>query len=144
MASTRTASSHIRTLLIELNRRSGCTILVSSHLLAEVARTATHLGILGRGTLLFQGTIDDLRRQQQRVLSGRLSTSNNAEALRIATGEGIAARLADGHIELPSLPDDRIAALNRRLVDGNLDVYEIGPVRNDLETIFLDIVEGTR
>src|SRR5215213_2404326 len=44
----------IRNLLVELNRRDGCTILVSSHLLSEVDKVATHVGILGRGKLLFQ------------------------------------------------------------------------------------------
>src|SRR5687768_4806919 len=67
----------IRNLLIELNRQHGCTILVSSHLLSEIDRVATHVGILGKGKLLFQGTIDELRRCRQEVLSVRVSTSDN-------------------------------------------------------------------
>jgi lantibiotic transport system ATP-binding protein len=130
----------IRKLLIELNRTHGCTIVVSSHLLSEVDRVATHVGILGRGRLLFQGTIEELRRQRQQVLAVHVSTSDNDEALRTILAEGIDARLGDGDVILPALPNDRIAALNRQLNARALDVYEIRPVRNDLETIFLELI----
>ncbi|MBV8519623.1 MAG: ABC transporter ATP-binding protein [Acidobacteria bacterium] len=130
----------IRNLLVELNRTQGCTILVSSHLLAEVERVATHVGILGKGRLLFQGTIDELRRHRQQVLSVRVSTSDNVEALRALAHAGVDAKLADDELVLPALPGPRIAAINKQLVMRNLDVYEIRSVHNDLETIFLNLV----
>jgi len=130
----------IRNLLIELNRRDGCTILVSSHLLSEIDRLATHVGILGKGKLLFQGTIDELRRHRQEVLSVRVSTNDNAEAVRAIASAGIEARMVDGEVVLPALTPERIAALNRTLMTRNLDVYEIRTVRNDLESIFLNLV----
>ncbi len=130
----------IRNLLIELNREHGCTILVSSHLLSEIERLATHVGILGKGKLLFQGTIEELRRHRQEVLSVRVITSDNAAALQAIASEGIAAQMTDGEIVLPALTGERIAALNRQLTARNLDVYEIRTVRNDLETIFLNLV----
>ena len=130
----------VRNLLIELNRRDGCTILVSSHLLAEVDRVATHVGILGKGKLLFQGTIDELRRHRQEVLSVRVSTSDNVAALQAIGQEGIEGQLHEGEIVLPALTGPRVAAINRRLTARNLDVYEIRTVRNDLESIFLNLV----
>jgi lantibiotic transport system ATP-binding protein len=130
----------IRNLLIELNRRDGCTILVSSHLLSEVDRVATHVGILGKGRLLFQGTIDELRRHRQEVLSIRVSTNDNAAAIEVISEIGVDARMVDGEVVLPPISAERIAALNRRLIAENLDVYEIRTVRNDLETIFLNLV----
>src|SRR3954451_2691573 len=130
----------IRNLLVELNRRDGCTVLVSSHLLSEIERLATHVGILGKGKLLFQGTIEELRRHRQEVLSIRVSTSDNAEAVRAIAEDGVEARLVDGEVVLPALTPERIAALNRKLMARNLDVYEIRTVRNDLETIFLNLV----
>ncbi|MBV9493740.1 MAG: ATP-binding cassette domain-containing protein [Acidobacteria bacterium] len=127
----------IRNLLLELNRRDGCTILVSSHLLSEIERIATHVGILGKGRLLFQGTIEELRRRRQEVLGIRLTTSDNEAALQLLDD----AEKADGEIALPAISNDRIAAINRALVARNIDVYEIRAVRNDLETIFLDLVK---
>jgi lantibiotic transport system ATP-binding protein len=131
----------MRNLLIDLNRREGCTVLVSSHLLPEVDRVATHVGILGKGRLLFQGTIEELRRQRQEVLQIRISTSDNDDALRTITGAGVPAQLEDGDVVLPPLPGAQIAALNRQLTARNLDVFEIRPVRNDLETIFLNLMK---
>ncbi|HEX6083293.1 MAG TPA: ATP-binding cassette domain-containing protein [Thermoanaerobaculia bacterium] len=128
----------IRNLLIELNRSHGCTILVSSHLLPEIERVVTHLGILGKGRLLFQGTIDELRRQE--VPTVRIATNDNATAVGTIAQQGIAACVDEGEIVLPALTNERIAALNRQLTARNLDVYEIRTVRNDLETIFLNLV----
>jgi lantibiotic transport system ATP-binding protein len=132
----------IRNLLVELNRDHGCTILVSSHLLTEIDRVATHVGILGKGRLLFEGTIEELRRCRQEVLSVRISTSDDNDALHVITEETRDARLGEGEIILPALPRERIAALNRKLQERNIDVYEIRSVRNDLETIFLNLVES--
>jgi ABC-type multidrug transport system ATPase subunit len=50
----------IRKLLVNLNRQ-GCTIVVSSHLLPEIEKIATHVGIFGQGRLLFQGAVGELR-----------------------------------------------------------------------------------
>jgi ABC-2 type transport system ATP-binding protein len=131
----------MRNLLIDLNRREGCTILVSSHLLPEVDRVATHVGILGNGKLLFQGTIEDLRKQRSEVQSVRVSTSDNDEALRTIVAADIPARIDEGEIVLPPLANPQIAAINRQLTARNLDVFEIRPVRNDLETIFLNLMQ---
>jgi lantibiotic transport system ATP-binding protein len=130
----------MRNLLGDLNRSEGCTILVSSHLLPEVDRVATHVGILGRGRLLFQGTIEELRRQRQEVLQIRLATSDNEEASRAIGSAGIPVREEDGELVLPPLPQGLIAAVNRQLTARNVDVFEIRPVRNDLETIFLNLM----
>src|SRR5215213_4161039 len=130
----------IRNLLVELNRNHGCTIVVSSHLLSEIEKVATHVGILGRGKLLFQGTIEELRRRRQEVLSVRVSTSDNSAALQTIAEHGMDAQLVDGELVLPPLAGRHIAELNRQLTARNLDVYEIRSVRNDLETIFLDLV----
>ncbi|HET6766311.1 MAG TPA: ABC transporter ATP-binding protein [Chitinophagaceae bacterium] len=51
----------IREMLKRLNRDLGKTIFVSSHLLNEVERTCTHVGIIHKGVIKFQGTMADLQ-----------------------------------------------------------------------------------
>lgn len=51
----------IRNLLIELNKKLGITIFISSHLLDEIERICTHIGILNKGKLVFDGTIEELK-----------------------------------------------------------------------------------
>jgi ABC-2 type transport system ATP-binding protein len=52
----------IREMLKRLNRDHGKTIFVSSHLLSEVEKTCTHVGIIHKGIMQFQGTMADLQR----------------------------------------------------------------------------------
>ena len=51
----------IRTLIRSLPQQYDCTVLVSSHLLAEVELMADDIGILNHGRLLFEGTANDLK-----------------------------------------------------------------------------------
>ena len=52
----------MRELLQALNWRNGITILLSSHLLAEVDKLATHVGVISGGRLVFQGAMSELRK----------------------------------------------------------------------------------
>ena len=52
----------IRTLIRSLPQKYDCTVLVSSHLLSEVELMADDIGILNHGHLLFEGTMEDLKR----------------------------------------------------------------------------------
>jgi ABC-type multidrug transport system ATPase subunit len=54
----------LRNLIAQLNGEHGITILLSSHLLSEVEKIVTHVGILSGGRLRFQGTLEALRNQQ--------------------------------------------------------------------------------
>lgn len=52
----------IRELLKKLNREEGKTIFLSSHLLSEVEKTCTHVGIIHKGIIKFQGSMDELQK----------------------------------------------------------------------------------
>lgn len=52
----------IRTLIRSLPQKCNCTVLVSSHLLPEVELMADDIGILNHGRLLFEGTMEELKR----------------------------------------------------------------------------------
>ena len=51
----------IRDLIKRLPEEYGIIVLISSHILSEIELMATHVGIINKGKLLFQGTMDDLR-----------------------------------------------------------------------------------
>ncbi len=50
----------IRNLLISLPKQTGCTIIISSHLLTEMQLIAEDIGILNKGSLLFEGSMNNL------------------------------------------------------------------------------------
>lgn len=58
-----------RMIIKELNRDFGTTILLSSHLLFEMEKVATHIGILRNGSLEFEGTVENLLSSGTRKLT---------------------------------------------------------------------------
>ena len=132
----------IRELLKRINRERGITLLVSSHLLGEIEKLVTHVGVLHRGRLQFQGTIEALKQQQQTMRAVMLRTGDRDATLRVLAAAGVTADAQDDGIAIPPLPRERVAAINRALVAAGVEVYEIGLERNDLESIFMDLVEA--
>lgn len=90
----------------------------------------------------FQGTMSELRQKRNRALALVLRTSDDGKALRILADQGLSARVDDGKVVMPQASDGEIAAVNRYLVGHGLDVYELQVARIDLETIFMDLIEG--
>ena len=126
----------MRELLSRLNSEDGVTIVISSHLLAEIEKLVTHVGIIHQGHMVFQGTMKDLKRRQQQILSVCVGTHDDETALKIMAGHVPNARMADGNIVVAAKSNEHIAHINRLLVEGGLDVYEIRAVQqrsgNDL------------
>jgi len=56
----------IRNLIISLPKKTGCTIIISSHLLAEMQLMAQDIGILNKGRLLFEGSMEELILKSER------------------------------------------------------------------------------
>ncbi|RYZ59132.1 MAG: ATP-binding cassette domain-containing protein [Chitinophagaceae bacterium] len=126
-----------RELIKKLNREKGVTIIVSSHILAEVERMATHVGIIHKGTLLFQGTLPELQNMKARQSFLQIDTSDNAAALELLAEKG--AEMRNGYITLPLQEKSGTAAIARSLVAKSIDIYLLQPQQNDLEQLFIDI-----
>ena len=130
----------IRELLQDLNRNHGITILISSHLLFEIEKFVTHIGIINKGKILFQGTLADLISKRQQNSFVVFETSNDAKAAQIINELNLSPRIEAGRIAVPLLDKERIAAINQRLVENGIDVYQISKIENDLERIFFDVI----
>lgn len=131
----------IRELLQLLNREHGITILVSSHMLAEIEKLVTHIGIIGKGKMLFQGTWKDLQMMQQETFT-RITTNDSRRAADIAGIYGLPATIEQDSIILPLSDRHKIAMLNSQLIAGALEVNQIHTVTNDLEAIFIDLLKN--
>src|SRR5476651_10175 len=71
----------IRELLMRLVKEHSKTVFISSHLLAEIERMATHVGIINRGELLFQGSIEELSALSQPLV--QIETDNTVDAANL-------------------------------------------------------------
>ena len=117
----------------------GKTVLVSSHILAEVEQVADTVSIIGHGRLLASGTVAE-------VIGGgtantvKVAVDNHDAATRILAAAGMTVR-ADGNYLLVD-GAEHPADVTRRLAHQELYVSELVPVRADLESVFLELTEG--
>jgi ABC-2 type transport system ATP-binding protein len=132
----------MRELLKQLNREKGITIIISSHLLAEIEKIATHVGIINHGKLIFQGTMSDLNNKQIESSSIIIDTNDNTRAMDVINLFGSKAHIQNDKIVLPLLNRSAVAEMNKALIQQQFDVYEISTVKNDLESIFFNLVNN--
>jgi len=130
-----------RELIRTLNKEHNTTVLVSSHILNEVERMATHVGIIHKGSMLFQGPLGELQQMKTRQTALEVQTNDNVRAASILSAHG-KADLQPSRIVLPYLGNEQTAAIARLLVENGLDIYAIHPQQNDLEQLFLDITSA--
>ena len=137
-----TGMIEIRELLLRLNTDQGTTIIISSHILAEIERLVTHVGIISKGAMVFQGTLDALKNKQQQRLSVVFDTGDIEKARRIITENNLQANIENGKLTLPTLPKSTIAHITQQLIHANIEVYEVGIINNDLEAIFMNLIKN--
>jgi ABC-2 type transport system ATP-binding protein len=130
-----------RELIKKLNKENGATIIVSSHILAEVERMATHVGIIHKGKLLFQGSLTELQNKKKQSFI-QIDTTNNEGTLTLLAEYG--AERKNGYVVLPFKEKAATAAINRKLVEHNIDVYLLQPQQSDLEQLFIDITSNNK
>jgi ABC-2 type transport system ATP-binding protein len=93
----------------------GSTVLVSSHLLAEVEQICTHVGVMSRGRLVEQGTLEEFRGRAEAQFVVR--SPDPSEAVRVLVGLGLATEstgdVVTGSVDGRPLPaaEDVVAAL---------------------------------
>lgn len=133
----------MRDLLKKLNYEQGVTIMISSHLLSEIEKLVTHTGIISHGQMVFQGTLASLVSRQQTSSRLILNTSNLLEAANVLSLLKLNSTEENGVLYIPIPEKEMIARLNRELVKANIDVYEMNPVKKDLETIFMELINHT-
>ena len=122
----------IRELLFALHS-GGTTILLSSHLLAEVEQLCTRVGVLDRGRMVLQDDLGSLQAPTGRTI--------------IATRDADRAQaLLDGRVDRRD-GDELVvrgvdaATLNAELVTGGVRVHGLHPERRTLEQVVLDAIE---
>jgi len=131
----------VRELLVKLVKEQGKTVFVSSHLLAEIERMATHVGIINHGAMMFQGSIQDLESISQPMI--QVETDQVADAANFLknTGHDIT-QVTETYITLPYTTKDALAAVNASLHNQGHKIYSIGKVQKDLEQLFLNITQN--
>jgi len=131
----------VRELLKKINLENQMTIVISSHLLAEIEKMVTHVGIINKGNVLFEGTFPGL--QQQQTLNAVISFDTNNQSLtrRIIEANGFLPILKNDLVSLPIIEKKKIANLVQQMVEQGVEVYQVMRSQDDLESIFMDLVK---
>jgi ABC-2 type transport system ATP-binding protein len=139
------ARIEIRELLKEL-RNMGKTILVSSHILHELAEFCTHIGILEAGQMVAQGSLTDIYRQLglMRTVHLQVADADDDLAAKLRQIDGVtgveqqidrfAIQFREVELSVADL-HDRIHALGAR-------IHMFQPEAMDMETVFMKLTEG--
>jgi ABC-2 type transport system ATP-binding protein len=131
----------VRELLIRLVTQHKKTVFVSSHLLAEVERMATHVGIIHKGEMLFQGSIKDLEAISQPQV--QVEVNDTVDAANFLKKQGLTVtEVNDEHLSVPFTSKTQMGEINILLNRNSYTVYSIRKVNKDLEKLFLDITQN--
>ena len=122
----------IRTLLMDLANK-GITVMVSSHLLDEIDKMATILGILSSGKMIFQGTREQLF--EHSVPDLIIKTSRPRDARRLVDG----ATITPEGITVSGLDKEQTAAMVKILAAADIPIHEVRRVQQSLEDVFMDL-----
>ena len=136
--------AEVRTFIRELGSGRH-TVLLSSHLMSEVEHVCDRVGVIHRGVLVREGTVDELRGDR----SLRVRADPVERAVRVVEGlpEVAGVRIRDGALLIAADPSSA-AAINRSLMEADVAVSELRSERASLEEVFLaltrDDEEGSR
>jgi ABC-type multidrug transport system ATPase subunit len=128
----------IRELLIQLNKKSGITILLSSHLLVEIEKLVTHVGLIHQGKILFEGELREL--MINNLNNFILNTNDNKKAIALLNSSYQANQI-ENKIEVIVTTEAEIAKVVLLLVKNNVEVFEVSRPQANLENIFMNYIK---
>lgn len=139
------ARIEMRELLKELSAL-GKTIIISSHILTELAEMCNQVGIIEHGRLLYYGPPQQISQQQHdhRQLSLRTLAAPDAVEAALKTYLGVTDYRPDGDSWQVNFSGDdaALAGLLAHLVEGKIPVIHFSEQLNDLEAVFMQITSG--
>lgn len=127
----------IRELICSLREKYGMTVLVSSHLLSEIDQMADYAGIIDRGELIFQDTMESLHEHSRKSLL--LHTLDDEKTEKILREKQYSFRTSDQGILLPWMENGETAFLITELVRQDIGILRVEEKQKNLEDIFLSL-----
>jgi ABC-2 type transport system ATP-binding protein len=127
--------AEVRDLIRRLRDERGLTVILSSHLLHEVEQICNRVAIIDGGQLLYQGPVQDLIAQAQRI---RLKTDRLNDAFELLVNDRRLSVIRNGDQSLYlQVPDEEVPDINALLVQKGFRVMEISAQHESLEEVFL-------
>ena len=129
----------IRELILKLNHEKSITVLISSHILDELSRLATHYGFIDRGRLIREMSAEELEAECNKCLSLIVSDINTLTSYLEQTG---AYYKITGENSANIYSQIRINALVTALDKKGCEVLHISEKEESLESFFINLIGG--
>ena len=126
----------MREILIDITQKYGCTVLISSHLLGELEKIATHYGIIRQGKMIMEMSAEEMDSRAQVFIS--LKTQDMDGAWRLLSEKYEDVRQEDGYIRIYDVQDvEKIVSF---LIENGHVVSEIKKNKIGLEEYYIEIM----
>jgi ABC-2 type transport system ATP-binding protein len=126
--------------LLEGLAREGRTVFVSSHLMSEMALLADHFVIIGRGRLIADMSIDELKARAGEP-SVRVRTPDVTRLREVLAADGVNVSADDR--DVVAVTGATAAQIGARAAAAGLVLYELTPENATLEQIFMNLTRDT-
>lgn len=127
----------MRKLFQHLNSE-GKTIFLSSHILSELEKIATHIGIIEEGSMIFQGTKNDLLNKVEKNVVLKVDC---VEKAMIILQNSFAPTLRNSNKISVKITDDKeFNSLLKNLISNEIEIYEVESQNTNLEQIFINLI----
>ncbi|WP_295150457.1 ABC transporter ATP-binding protein [uncultured Peptoniphilus sp.] len=122
----------MRDLFKSIVKNSNTSILISSHILDEIEKISTHIGILKNGSLTYSGSLEEYREIHPPVIV--LKTSDNLKASKLLGLPG--SNIIEDYLVLGNKSKEEVAKIIKTLVN-DLDIYRVEKRKESLEKLFI-------
>ena len=128
----------MREILVDITKKYGCTVLISSHILGELEKIATHYGIIRQGKMIMEMSAEEMDSRAQVFIS--LKTRDMAGAKRILKMKYADVREENGYIRVYDI-DDTAAIVEFLIKNGHI-VNEIRKNKIGLEEYYIELMSA--
>jgi len=130
----------IRSLIQSLPKRMDTTVFVSSHLLDEIEKIASHVGVLNKGKLIVQSTLKELIESKQFYLD--MCVEHPEQAVLVLARAGYSVKLQDNNrIHISVATYEQCPEIHHHLQSQQIRLYESTFMKPSLENTFLDLMD---
>ncbi|MFE7822053.1 ABC transporter ATP-binding protein [Priestia megaterium] len=127
----------IRELIITMPKMYDMTIIISSHLLSEIEHMATQVGIINKGELIFQDSIEVLKEKSKPSL--HIGVEQRDKAVDFLKEQGYSAEICGNKLIMEDTSPELVGKINYALVSEGFWVYRLEEVKRSLEDIFIEL-----
>lgn len=127
-------------------REMGKTIIISSHILPELAEMCSEVGIIDQGKLVTQGTVNDIMNRLQKKRVVRIKTSSAVEQLIRILKEQASVKDITEHADNIEFvfegKNDDLTSILRNVIMNGIPIYSFSENEGNLEEIFMTVTGG--